>query len=654
MEVLLEPVSQGGRHLLGLLSSSDSNWRVRSSLPPPAHSTEPPAPRFLILITVVVSVAVLIGNMYLIVLYAHPEDRNQAWIPKLVVVLGLSLAFLSVLMLPLDVANRDACDQTKLLSACSYTLPMTELWTYVYVVMIVWVGFILPFTLFYYEADSEKGFLQRMLEAGQYWFVTMLAFGVFLGIGFGLFGEAVYDSRSLNSGFVRASSDLSGATGCVQQGEWGPSVGNTTCDGVSSSPPVVTWSIKVTFPVYCIALVTIVGWILFMVFAGVGLIALPVDMIKSYVYRPQTMITKTEYIRMAGDIGKKAKEVVDGLRASQTDVRRNGRSRKSRRAIAALTTELTQLEADELKLREVYPQGEDAELSWAVTVIGYFFNFAGGILSAGLSATWLLHILIYMFLSPPPSPLLNTMFVEMDKVFGLFGTAAFGLFCFYLVLATLKGNFKLGLNFLFFSVHPMSLGNTLMSRRVASDLRIPCAHSLTPVLHSFLFNTGIIMLCSISIIQFCSAARLKPHDRLPVVSPSMQQAFDEYANETSVSAIFGNQITNLKGIGYIFQARALILPCSRSPAPLSVSLLAAAAAAAAHPPSARPQKGIFVFVLFSIAGFTALVMPFINRYKPKPKKNFDESALPLLLSLMLFSPLLLCLALTRTSITAYE
>lgn len=70
----------------------------------------------------------LIGNVYILAFYAHPEDRNQAWFPKLVVLLGLTLSFLSVLMLPLDVANRNACDQTQLLSSCNYTLPMTQLW----------------------------------------------------------------------------------------------------------------------------------------------------------------------------------------------------------------------------------------------------------------------------------------------------------------------------------------------------------------------------------------------------------------------------------------------------------------------------------------------------------------------------------------------
>jgi LMBR1 domain-containing protein 1 len=484
--------------------------------------------------------------------HARTQDKNQAWFPKIVVVLGLTLCQLSVLMLPLDVANRNACDQTKLLSACTYTLPMTDLWTYVYITMIVWVGFVIPFTLFYYEADSEKDLFQRLVEAAQSWFVFVIAFALGLGIGYGVGGYIIFNSPTLQSGLVRLSSDLSGALGCIPNNAFASLQGSVSCDGVANSGLTWSkWSTRTTFPIYCIALATIMGWLLFMVFAGVGLVALPVDMIKSYIYRPQKLITKTEYIRQAGDVGRKAKALLDGLREVQLDVRRNGRSRRSRGKLKGLTSELVALEEEEMKLREVYPQSEDAELSWAMTVIGYFLNFFGGVLAACISGTWLVHILIYMFLDPPLDPLLNTMFTKMDAVFGLFGTGAFAVFCFYLVLATLKGNFKVGMNFLIFSVHPMSPGNTLMS--------------------SFLFNTSLIMLCSISIIQFCSAA------------------FDQYANETSIDEIFGNQITNLKGIGLLFQTNT------------------------------------FIFALFSISGLTALVLPFVGRIKHKPKANFDET-----------------------------
>jgi hypothetical protein len=41
------------------------------------------------------------GCIHILIQYQHPEDNNQAWIPKIVVVFGLSLAILTVLMFPL-------------------------------------------------------------------------------------------------------------------------------------------------------------------------------------------------------------------------------------------------------------------------------------------------------------------------------------------------------------------------------------------------------------------------------------------------------------------------------------------------------------------------------------------------------------------------
>lgn len=425
-------------------------------------------------------------------------------------------------------------------------------------IMIVFVTFVIPFTTFFYESDTEQSLPKRLLESGQYWFVFIVVIALILGIAYGIYGYIDYNTDSLSSGFLRLDSldALVAGTSCIPPNAFSVPASaadkSTACDGANAPATQELWSLRTTFPVYCIALATVCGWLLFMVFGGVGLVALPVDLLRSYKNRPQKMITKTEYIRMAGDIGKQAKVILDGLRAAQLDQRRNGRTRKTRRTISGLASELVALEEEELKLRTVYPQSEDAELTWAVTVIGYFFNAFGGLVSAALSGTWLIHILLYMFLSPPLTPLLNTMFIQMDSVFGLFGTAAFAVFCFYLILVTMKGNFKVGLNLLIFTVHPMSPGNTLMS--------------------SFLFNTGLVMLCSISIIQFCASA------------------FDEYANETAVDQIFGNQITNLRGLGYVF------------------------------------QYNVFVFCLFAFAGLTALVLPFTGRRGPKkPKANFDST-----------------------------
>ena len=110
---------------------------------------------FLILVTVVVALLVLASCIYVLIDYSHPEDRNQAWFPKIVVVLSLWLAVCSVLMFPLDVANNAACAASISPTSCTYTLPMAALWEAVFISNIVLVFAIIPFTLFFYEADSD-------------------------------------------------------------------------------------------------------------------------------------------------------------------------------------------------------------------------------------------------------------------------------------------------------------------------------------------------------------------------------------------------------------------------------------------------------------------------------------------------------------------
>lgn len=110
---------------------------------------------FLIIVTCVAAVMIAAVTIYLLAAFTHPEDRMQAWFPKVVVCLSIFVAITTVLMFPLDVANRTACDREILLSDCDLTLPMKEMWYGIYIANIVLVYVVTPFTLFYYEADSE-------------------------------------------------------------------------------------------------------------------------------------------------------------------------------------------------------------------------------------------------------------------------------------------------------------------------------------------------------------------------------------------------------------------------------------------------------------------------------------------------------------------
>ena len=109
----------------------------------------------LIVVTVVVAVLAVFVALYLLVHYQHPEDRNQAWIPKIVVVFGISLAIWTVLLFPLDIANRKTCSSAFPTSYCTFTIPTTTLWYACYIANAVVVYGFIPFAIFYYEADSD-------------------------------------------------------------------------------------------------------------------------------------------------------------------------------------------------------------------------------------------------------------------------------------------------------------------------------------------------------------------------------------------------------------------------------------------------------------------------------------------------------------------
>ena len=62
----------------------------------------------LLVLSIVVAFAILcVSALYLLVYYQHPDDHNEAWVPKLVVIFGFVLAGSTVLMFPLDVANNE-------------------------------------------------------------------------------------------------------------------------------------------------------------------------------------------------------------------------------------------------------------------------------------------------------------------------------------------------------------------------------------------------------------------------------------------------------------------------------------------------------------------------------------------------------------------
>lgn len=516
--------------------------------------------RFLIVVAVVVAALALVSNVYVLVHFQHPDDRTQAWFPKVVVVTGLTLAELSILLLPLDVANRAACDGAIIESACRYTLPMTDLWFAMYLTMICYIFVMIPWALFYYEQDSEATKSKKIVSSTMWTMATAVTLALAMLIAYYFGGEAQFELRSVTSGMALLSNPaLSNAASCIALPSslttatdftaTSGSFGGTMCSAFGGSAGTEAFSVRPTFIIYVIAVASIVSWAIFMIYAGVGIVALPVDLIKSFLNRPVKVITKSEYIRCATIIARDAVNIQAQIKAVQKEQRETGRTKKTRRDLHELQRKLVQLEDDETELMKVYPQGEQREVTWLFTMLGYYFQLFLGGLSVLLSILWTIHIVLVVLVKPAAHPFLNSFFIWLDNVWSLIGTLVFSIFCFYLVACVIKGNTRLGLRFLFFSLYPMKLGRTNMS--------------------SLLFNTGLIMLGCLSIVQFCA------------------QVFEVYAAETAVMDIFGGNIENFKGLGWIF------------------------------------KYDVFIYSFFGMICLSSLIIPFETWKAPKSKKTWE-------------------------------
>ncbi|QCE11909.1 LMBR1-like membrane protein [Vigna unguiculata] len=465
----------------------------------------------LVIVAVVVCVIVFLVNVYLLVNYQHPDDANQAYFPKFVVVLGLSIAAISILMLPADVANRHACRHAIYNGACNLTLPMKDLWLAVYIVDAILVFFVIPFAMFYYEGDLDKSMGTRIKSALMWMVTTAIVCALLLGILYGLVGKVDFTVRHLSSSTTAFPSTwtFNSNEPCIKNGVH-------QCSAYSASPSSEqTWTMRTTFPEYVVALATIVGSVLFAIFGGVGIACLPLGLLFSFIRRPKAVITRSQYIKEATELGKKARELKKAAEDLRQEEKGGSKGRKFRKNVKAVEKEVFQLEEDVKLLEEMYPQGEKAETTWALTVLGYLAKLVLGILGLIVSVVWIIHIIIYLLIDPPLSSFLNQVFIKLDDVWGLLGTAAFAFFCFYLLLAVINGAMVLGLRLVFITIHPMKWGATLMN--------------------SFLFNVGLILLSSISVIQFCSTA------------------FAYYAQATAAQEIFGHTLESLRGIKYLYK-----------------------------------------------------------------------------------------------------
>lgn len=465
---------------------------------------------WLIIVSIIVTVLVLCVVGVLLVYFSHRDDKNKAMIPRITVLFGLFLAIISVLCLPFDVVvnsdNLDGDDE----------INMRLVWEMVFYLIAIWMWAVIPFSFFFYESETDpkkkvSGCGSQLCQAILYTTFFVVVFTMFFVIAYLADHTAhiPYEKRVVNWGTVKQQ--VSSTTNLVV----------STCPDEQCTISDESLDVEMTATVFVIGCCSLVGWFLFCVFAGVGLIALPFDWINEFRTRPKKL-SASEYKEKKENIAGEAQRLKnagkilkdDEIRYLSKSVDRKTKQ-QHKKDIATFET-ATYVLKDEWRLIKISYEKNGGNSC------NYFAKLFGGCLGIVISLMWILQICLFILPEKPVTPFLNDLFTDLTfDGFSLFGVIAFGFQSFWLFLCVIKGAFRCGLRIpLIMRIYPMEVGGTLMN--------------------AFLVNTWILLICSIPTVHFCA------------------QAFPVYARNTEVDLLFGTQIKYIAFFGAFFKNKIFV------------------------------------------------------------------------------------------------
>lgn len=442
---------------------------------------------WLIIVAVVLAILVFGLSTYFVYLYSDEADSNAAFFPRTLVVFGLWFALCNVLLLPYDVAN---VQNPTAIGAAGGLVDTELLWEISGYCIAVFTFVIGPFAIFWYEnwEPEQESIGTQLKPAICYTLCTVIVVVAALVGGWLTAGIAQIKYQVYFNNVTLADPSVS-------EGEF----------NYGSLNYGSQLDIRVSLYVYLAGLMATIGWFFFFVFGGVGIAALPYDLLRDFAGRPKPM-PADEYARKKIEIGEKSNKLIEQGKQLEEQENKGESGYAFRKKKTKFKNKVVELENEYEKLEISYAQQGGS-------VLQAYLHLVGGIIGIILSIAWFLHILLFNLLNV--TPFLNNLFIALDNAFSLFGTAAYGMFAFYLLWASIKGCSRVGLNLLVFTIHPMKINGTLMN--------------------SFVFNVTLILLMSTSVIQFCTIS------------------FRLYAANTAVSMMYTTYVSNLKGISFITQ-----------------------------------------------------------------------------------------------------
>eukprot|EP00461_Guttulinopsis_vulgaris_P000451 UN00451 len=482
---------------------------------------------FLIVVSVIFAILIFALAFVSLVKFQHPDDKNQAYFPKFVTIIGYYVVFLICMIMPFDVSNRNG----------NLDFSIDSMWIAALTIVAVFLCIIVPFTFFWYEnegidddipIDVRPGLLDTRIGASigytAMFLVTIVVLTVILFLTPANRAEIPVHHIKADITNAGVMESLCSPDGLLEAPtEWAPiacTKGLANAYGCTSSGDVVSWVVKVTWLVYLFALLSFLGWWFFSIFVGVGFISLPMDLINTFRTRPLPL-PQSRFIQLSMNLASRCDallKLVEELRDGAAD--QTTHQDKSRRQLRKFTNKTADLEQQYFDLERDWDLLKICRDFSNSNPLWYYLQLILGVITLCLSLVWILHICLFILpgRTNEVSGFLNWFLIRTAEVangdFPVFSLLFYIIFVFYLMWCVIMGNYSFGLRVLIFKVYAIEVGKTRMN--------------------AFLANLWILLLCTFPLVHMT------------------QLAFPYYSRYTSIQILFGQQIKYLRFFNYFF------------------------------------------------------------------------------------------------------
>jgi len=408
-------------------------------------------------------------------------------------VVSLTVCEAFVLLLPFDVANR---------GPPVGDIPMQIFWMILMFTMALLAIIIIPFCMFFYEArELEKNRAEQIKSGVIALIVIVFVFAAIYALLWIFIGKVDIEANKLT--IYTVPSNMAQLNITSYDTDFRANI--TASEFPAYKATEINIEFRVSAILFIVTLFSFVGFLFLIVFGGIGMTALPFDLVLDFVHRPRRISP------LAFDLGKRDlnKRVTDLIAVGdQLQHRRNKRDRKYRAAFASFKQSVLLLDRD-------YRQLVDSFEYKPTRVLKNYVKLILGVLCAVMSLLWFIQIILYFPVKEHIANPLGTIIQKLDNAWGLLGVLSYGISSFYILICVFKGILKVGLRILFIPLYPIAMGDTTMS--------------------SFLFNCGVLIISSFTVVHFCTLA------------------LSTYVTGTTVSVIFDLSLSNIKGLKYFFR-----------------------------------------------------------------------------------------------------